>query len=142
MVAQQPTDVDKLLDLLERLRRRDLDGLLDNPAALRVTQASVRTKRVACNRLSAAAPPRPGCWQSAPWRRCARLDYVPTLIYALTDPDRRVVREARDGLRFVSRRFKGFGLDDNFDDDRQRDQAVDRWKTWYRTVRPDAPPIP
>jgi hypothetical protein len=51
------------------------------------------------------------------------------------------VREARDALRSVSRNFEGFGPPDNFDDG-QRDTAVQRWKNWYHTVRPDAPPLP
>jgi len=71
--------------------------------------------------------------------RAGNLDYVATLIYALTDPDRRVVIEARDGLRFVSRRFDGFGPPDDFTD-KQRFEAVDAWKDWYRTLRPTAIP--
>ncbi len=73
--------------------------------------------------------------------RLRNLDYAPSLIFALTDPDKRVVREARDALRSVSRNFEGFGPPDNFDDS-QRDEAVQRWKDWYRAVRPDAPPLP
>jgi hypothetical protein len=41
----------------------------------------------------------------------------------------------------VSRSFEGFGPPDNFDKD-QQDEAVVRWKEWYRTVRPDAAPLP
>jgi hypothetical protein len=69
------------------------------------------------------------------------MDYAPTLIFALTDPDKRVVREARDGLRSISRNFEGFGPPDNFDV-AERDKAVERWKAWYAKVRPDAPPLP
>jgi hypothetical protein len=65
-----------------------------------------------------------------------RLEYVPALLYAMTDPDNRVVREARDGLRFISRRFDGYGLKDNFTD-RERYDAVDMWKQWYRSVQPE-----
>jgi len=69
--------------------------------------------------------------------RTGNLDYVPTLIYALTDPERRVVVEARNGLRFISRRFEGFGPPDDFTD-RQRYEAVDAWKSWYKSLRPGA----
>ena len=62
---------------------------------------------------------------------------MPTLIYALTDPDPKIVLEARDGLQFVSRRFDGFGPPNHFTED-QRFEAVDAWKRWYRTLRPDA----
>jgi len=62
---------------------------------------------------------------------------VPDLIFALSDPDWRVVKEARDGLRFISRRFEGFALPDRPSDD-QKLRAVASWKSWYLSVRPGA----
>src|SRR5690606_19259811 len=70
--------------------------------------------------------------------RTSNLDNVPTLIYAMTLEDRRTVLEARDALRFVSRRFEGFGLSDNYDE-RQKFDCIDKWKRWYKSIRPDAP---
>jgi len=69
--------------------------------------------------------------------RSRDLDQVPTLIYALTDPDWRVVCEARDGLRFVSRNFEGYGIPNQQDNER-RHAAIKKWKQWYTTLRPDA----
>ncbi len=68
--------------------------------------------------------------------RAQDLDNVPALIYALSDPDPLVVREARDGLRRISRRFRGFGLPAN-PTAQQVDAAVQRWKDWYLSIRPD-----
>ena len=65
------------------------------------------------------------------------LDHVPTLIYALTDPEPAVVIEARNGLRRISRRFSGFGLPDEFSP-AEVEQATRRWKEWYLAIRPDA----
>jgi hypothetical protein len=65
------------------------------------------------------------------------LDDVPTLIFALTDPDRRVVLAARDALRQISRRTDGFGLTDGFTEG-QRFDAIEAWKAWYLALRPDA----
>jgi hypothetical protein len=66
------------------------------------------------------------------------LDSVPVLIYALaTDPDKRVVLEARDGLRFISRKFWGYGLSDEYTV-AEKLGAVDAWKEWYRSIRPGA----
>jgi hypothetical protein len=62
---------------------------------------------------------------------------VPSLIYALTDGDPRVVREARDGLRLTSRKFDGFGLADSPTPE-EIQAAVRQWKAWYQSVRPDA----
>jgi hypothetical protein len=64
-------------------------------------------------------------------------DDAPTLIYALTDPDPDVVREARDGLRRISRKLDGFGMPEKPNETELR-QAIDQWKRWYRAVRPDA----
>jgi hypothetical protein len=72
---------------------------------------------------------------------------VPTLIYALSDPDPATVLEARDGLRRISRKFDGFGLPDYPLDEGeaavedwriQQRAAVAEWKKWYLAVQPDA----
>jgi hypothetical protein len=69
--------------------------------------------------------------------RSGSLDHVPTLIYALTDPDPQVVRAAHDALRRISRKPPGFGMPDEASEpDRRR--AVEQWQAWYRTIRPDA----
>ena len=65
------------------------------------------------------------------------VDQVPTLIYALTDPDPAVVREARDGLRRISRKLNGFGLPDGYTEGELR-EVIEKWKAWYLAIRPDA----
>lgn len=65
------------------------------------------------------------------------LDNVPVLLYALTDPDVRVVRQADTALRFISRKFQGVGLP--LDPKPADIQAAQRaWKDWYLAIRPDA----
>ncbi|MDX1948161.1 MAG: prenyltransferase/squalene oxidase repeat-containing protein [Pirellulaceae bacterium] len=65
------------------------------------------------------------------------LDNVPILLYALTDPDLRIVREADRGLRFISRKFAGVGpLDEPTNADVQK--LIKAWKEWYLNIRPDA----
>jgi hypothetical protein len=140
IVENTPTEVDQLLGMFEESDADSLESLLDNPAALQVSdvgpdqarrlQQVVKSGKAEARLLAVRA-----------LGKLRSLDYAPTLIFALTDPDKRVVREARDGLRSVSRNFEGFGPPDNFEEE-QRAQAVQRWKAWYRTVRPDAPPLP
>jgi hypothetical protein len=65
------------------------------------------------------------------------LDNAPVLIYALTDPDNRVAIAARDELRFLSRRFTGFGMPDE-PTAAQKTTAAERWRQWYYALRPDA----
>lgn len=69
--------------------------------------------------------------------RTGNLDNVPILIYALTDPDERVFLAARDSLRFISRRFDVFESEGVLSADRLRAE-IERWKQWYRRIRPDA----
>lgn len=65
------------------------------------------------------------------------LDNVPVLIYALTDPDLRVVREADKGLRSMSRKLTGFGPLDN--PTKEQLKALRKsWRDWYSSIRPDA----
>jgi hypothetical protein len=65
------------------------------------------------------------------------LDNVPTLIYALSDPDPEIVAVALQGLRFVSRKFDGLGTA-SIKDEPSRRAAIERWKNWYVSVRPEA----
>lgn len=67
------------------------------------------------------------------------LDNVPILIFALSDPDYRIVKAARDGLRFISRKVDGFGLkvDDGLPVRPDILKAQDQWKQWYLSVAPD-----
>jgi hypothetical protein len=65
------------------------------------------------------------------------LDNVPVFIFALGDPDPRVVRRARDALRVLSRKIDGFGLADEPTEGAKLD-ASQRWKQWFLSIRPDA----
>lgn len=65
------------------------------------------------------------------------LDNVPTLIYALGDPDPRIVRQARDALRLLSRKIEGYGPPDDPSEGAKL-EAIERWKQWFLTIRPDA----
>jgi len=66
-----------------------------------------------------------------------RLEVVPTLVFALSDPDAEVMLEARDALRRLARKPEGFGLS-NEPDAAAIQKAVERWQTWYLGVCPDA----
>lgn len=64
------------------------------------------------------------------------LDNVPVLIYALSDPDARVAREADAGLRVLSRRFSAPRLPEDPTLEQKR-SAQYAWRDWLKTVRPD-----
>ena len=63
------------------------------------------------------------------------LRVVPALIFGLSDPDESVRKYARDGLRFISRRFEGYGMPDEPTNAQVR-QAQRKWRAWYLTMRP------
>lgn len=65
------------------------------------------------------------------------LDNVPTLIYALGDPDPRIVHLAHQGLRSLSRRLDVEPLPEEPSEGAKL-EAIERWKQWFLTVRPDA----
>lgn len=65
------------------------------------------------------------------------LDNVPSLLYALTDPDARVVQEADAALRFISRKLHGVGLPAE-PDKKAIQEARKAWRNWYLSIRPNA----
>lgn len=69
--------------------------------------------------------------------QAGNLDDVPTLIYAMSDPEREIVLAAQDGLRRISRKIRGSQLPSDFDEG-QRRSAINEWKQWYLAIRPDA----
>lgn len=140
VVEQKPTEIDKLLNMLEGGNNPELEALLNSPTELLVGEVGPEEAR-RLQQLVKSGEAESRLMAVRALSKMRSLDYVPTLLYAFTDPDKRVVRAARDGLRFVSRRFEGFGLPDNFTED-ERYNALDKWKDWYRRVRPDAPPLP
>jgi hypothetical protein len=68
--------------------------------------------------------------------RTRNLDEAPLLIEALKDPNPVVLDAAVNALRFLARKFGNagyYGADKN-----GRKQAIQRWKAWYRDIRPNA----
>jgi hypothetical protein len=138
VVEQVQTKVDDLLSMIDDADQSRLDDLARDPTNLVVDQVDEKSAR-RLQQLARGGEPQVRLLAVHALGRVGNLDYVPTLIYALTDPDRRVVLEARDGLRFISRRIDGFGPPDDFTD-KQRFESVDAWKDWYRSIRPGAIP--
>lgn len=136
VVEQVHAKVDELLSMIDAGDDAKLDDLARDPSQLVVEKVDAQSGR-RLQQLARGGEPEVRLLAVRALGRTGNFDFVPTLIYALTDPDRRIVLEARDGLRFISRRFNGFGPPDQFTDE-QRFQAVDAWKNWYRSLRPGA----
>ncbi len=153
VTPQMIQDVDSLLKLLEETEDLDFDpsslpgGLpLDEDLTKRTSQLEKLREMVSDDkyekRLAAVKT----------LARARELDNVPALIYALDDPAPQVALEARDGLRFISRKFFGFGLiiepigegltgearAKALQTQRSRAQAAQaKWTEWYLSIRPE-----
>jgi hypothetical protein len=117
-------DYEQALELLAELPPQELEALKGGQAAKLRRLAgggSPEARRAAVEALA----------------KTRSLDSVPTLIYALSDADAEVAREARDALRRISRKPSGFRLSER-PAEADRRAAIEQWKAWYLAVRPDA----
>ena len=136
IIEQVHTKVDRVLSMIDEDDEGALDELARDPTQFIVDKVDEKTAR-RFQQLVRGGEPDVRLLAVRGLGRTGDLDYVPSLLYALTDPDHRVVLEARNGLRFISRNFDGFGPPDDFTE-QQRDEAADAWKKWYQSLRPDA----
>jgi len=132
-------EVADMIGMLESGETDKIDSLLDHPDALSL-EGLGDAGREYSERLARVL--RTGSYQARivaarALGRQVELDNVPILIYALTDGDPRVVREAQAGLRLTSRKFDGIELSEDATP-ADRDAVVTQWQTWYKSVRPDA----
>jgi hypothetical protein len=131
--------IEELLTTIEKADRPELERLAESPARWKLDRdVTRRSGEIARLRAVVAS----GTYESRllavrALGRVRELDNVPVLIYALSDPDLRVVREADRGLRFVSRRFDGVGLPEE-PKPYEVANAIAAWKTWYQSIRPGA----
>ena len=136
VVEQLNTKVEELLSLIDDGEAATLEELARDPGQLLVEKVDKHSAR-RLQQLVRGGEPGVRLLAVRTLGRSGDLDNVPALLYALTDPDRRIVLEARDGLRFISRQFTGFGPPDDFTD-QQRFDAINAWKNWYLSLRPSA----
>lgn len=136
VVEQTHTKVSELLAMIDDGEGAVLDDLARDPSQLVVEKVDENSAR-RLQQLVRGGEPEVRLLSVRALGRTGNLDYVPTLLYALTDPDRRVVIEARNELRFISRNFDGIGPPDDFTD-QQRFDAIESWKKWYLSIRPAA----
>ncbi|HVT29501.1 MAG TPA: HEAT repeat domain-containing protein [Lacipirellulaceae bacterium] len=136
IVEQVHTKVSELLSMIDDGNEGVLDDLARDPSQLMVDKVDDKSAR-RLQQLVHGGEAKVRLLAVRALGRSGSLDYVPTLLYALTDPDKRVVLEARNELRFISRNFDGIGPPDDFTE-QQRYEAIDAWKKWYKSIRPTA----
>jgi hypothetical protein len=131
--------IDELMTTIEKGNRPELERLAESSARWKL-DSNVTKRSGEITRLRAVVSA--GTYESRllavrALSRVREFDNVPVLIYALSDPDMRIVREADRGLRFISRKFDGVGLPD---EPKPHDAAAATaaWKAWYQSIRPNA----
>jgi HEAT repeat protein len=129
---------DELLALMEDPNNPDflraVQGFAD--ATLEADEKTLNQHAARLKKLAGAANPEARIAAVKALAKARSLDNVPTLIYAMTDPDARVVAEAREGLRFVSRKLGPLPVKTVANP--ASGEEIDYWKAWFRSVRPDA----
>lgn len=131
--------VEDLIGMLEDDEADQIENMLDNPDALSLSGLTKTGKQYTARlrRVLRSGSYKARIVAARTLGRQDDLDNVPILIYALTDPDPRVMRAARAALRSISRKFDGYDLPDQ-PTKPQLDLAVKQWQDWYRSIRPDA----
>ncbi len=131
--------VDELLSLVDEENNPELAALADSSQAIRLDpEIKKRSGQLARLRALVRAESPDARLVAVRTLGTARdLDNVPPLLYALSDPEFRVVLEADKWLRFVSRRIDGVGLEPGATRE-QIKQAQRAWTDWYLSIRPDA----
>ena len=128
-----------LVRVLSNPDHPDYDYLIENPAELlaRTNNGWGEEETESLRRIVHEGSPEARIAAVRALANDRNLDHVPTLIYALSDPDWRVVRAADDGLRFLNRKLDRHALPDR-SDEAARSASIAAWRKWYRTIRPDA----
>ena len=138
VAAQVTRSVDDFLALLEDPDSPDVDALMHEHTKISLADDK-RTRTQQTNRLRGLV--REGTFEqrvaAVKALGTARdIDNAPLLIYALTDPDWRVAKEAHKALCFIGRKF------DPAPEEKPPgplfDAYINGWKTWCLSVRPDA----
>lgn len=129
--------VDDLLAELENAQSRDVEAAqaaLVDISVIKNPEALVGQKE---RLLKLVRDPRPEVRRTALWALGLTDDVrlVPLLIDALSDPDPNCVIEARNALRFISKKVNPADLPED-PTPAQRAAAIAKWRQWYKTVRP------
>jgi len=139
VTTQLGGDIATILSMLEDPNAPQFKDMKAIPAVLKLS-ADEKERQAQIERLQALISQGNPQARRIAIRQFARergLDAVPTLLYALSDPDETATREARNALRFISRRLNGFGLPD-VPSATEKAEAIEKWRNWYLQVRPEA----
>lgn len=139
VTKQDLGEADELMNLLDDTKEADYEKAIEMMAELPSQQVeSLLSKHgEKLRQLTREEKPEARMAAVVALGKTRSLDNVPALIFALRDEDREVVIEARKSLERISRNPAGFGPKDDYNEE-QRRNAIEKWKAWYLSLRPDA----
>jgi hypothetical protein len=130
--------IDDLIEDLEELEINEIDSSI--PAQLKLSKDPQKraNELVRLRRMVKSGAYQARLTSIRTIGRDRNIDNVPVLIYALSDPDYRVVKAAENGLRYISRRVDGIGfvVGDKRPTKPQYMAAQDKWTNWLNSIRP------
>ncbi len=135
-----PTTAEEMLEALSDPDNGDLEAAIDTLDDMPPEMAKAIMSETAKKIQALVSDPKPERRTAAvkALGKSGELDNVPVLLYALTDPDETVVLAARDSLCTIARKIRGgYGPKEGFSE-AERGAAVDKWKAWFKSIRPDA----
>ena len=130
IVEQVHTKVDELLSMIDDGDEGALDELARDPSQLVVEKVDEKSAR-RLQQLVRGGEPEVRLLAVRALGRTRQFRLRADAALRPHRPRRRVVLEARNGLRFISRNFEGYGPPDEFTE-QQRFEAIDAWKKWYQ----------
>jgi hypothetical protein len=135
--AAVAAEIDDLVAVLETGEGSSYEYLTGNPEEIKLSDDPAKRKDqvLRLRRLATAGPFESRLTAVKLLGRSRDFDSVPVLIFALSDPDARVVREAEAALRFIARRFGPSTMPAKATPE-QKKQVIDAWTRWYASVRP------
>src|SRR5262249_1466647 len=127
--------IDELLATIEKGDQSELEILVQSPARWKLdNDVTKRSGEISRLRAVVSGGPFESRLVAVKALGQARdLDHVPLLIYALSDPDMRIVREADKALRFLSRKFEGVGIPEE-PTPLDAKNGITAWKAWYQSI--------
>ena len=136
--ASASAQIEDLVALLEEGEGSSFEYLSNNPEEFKLSEdPAVRKEQVLrLRRLVTASAYEARVVAVRALGRSRDFDSAPSLIFALSDPDPRVVREAETGLRFMARRIGSSKLPAKLNEDDKKSLTAE-WTKWYASVRPE-----
>lgn len=139
VVGSLSGEIEDLVSVLEEGSGSDFEYVTNNHTEIKLSDdpATRQEQILRLRRLVAAGSFEARQVAVQALARTRDFDSVPQLIFALSDPDPRVVREAEAGLRFIARRFGPPTLSAK-PDEKEIEALIAEWTRWYASVRPEA----